>query len=190
MANLQKSKDKKYYIPLEITEGTIITKEFENAPRVWSKIGNKMVRSILVPATEEQYKAYMRPEWREDKRQQRLAESRRKREESLQNGTLDKSIKSWDTAVSYEQLSEMDFMFEESQTQLTLEELVEKKELLETLKGELAKLEEINRTILLLFSKGDSEAAIGAKVGLSQKGVNKRKQRLFQKLREQLKDFR
>ena len=62
MANLQKSKDKKYYIPLEITEGTIITKEFENAPRVWSKIGNKMVRSILVPATEEQYKAYMRPE--------------------------------------------------------------------------------------------------------------------------------
>ena len=51
MANLQKSKDKKYYIPLEITEGTIITKEFENAPRVWSKIGNKMVRSILVPAT-------------------------------------------------------------------------------------------------------------------------------------------
>lgn len=190
MANLQKSKDKKYYIPLEITEGTIITKEFENAPRVWSKIGNEMVRSILVPATEEQYKAYMRPEWREDKRQQRLAESRRKREESLQNGTLDKSIKSWDTAVSYEQLSEMDFMFEESQTQLTLEELVEKKELLETLKGELAKLEEIDRTILLLFSKGDSEAAIGAKVGLSQKGVNKRKQRLFQKLREQLKDFR
>ena len=81
-------------------------------------------------------------------------------------------------------------MFEESQTQLTLEELVEKKELLETLKGELAKLEEIDRTILLLFSKGDSEAAIGAKVGLSQKGVNKRKQRLFQKLREQLKDFR
>lgn len=37
---------------------------------------------------------------------------------------------------------------------------------------------------------GISEAAIGREVGLSPKGVNKRKHRLLEQLREQLKDYR
>lgn len=81
MGNQEKTRVKQqYYIPLEVKEGTIITKEYEAAPRMWSKIGNRKVRTILVPATEEQYKVYMQPEWKEDKRQQRLAEKRKKRE--------------------------------------------------------------------------------------------------------------
>ena len=83
MGNQKTTKVKQqYYIPLEVKEGTIITKEYEEAPRTWSKIGNRRVRTILIPATEEQYKAYMQPEWKEDKRQQRLAEKRRKREKA------------------------------------------------------------------------------------------------------------
>ena len=54
-----------YFIPLEVKEGTIITKEYEEAPRQWSKIGNRKVRTILIPATKEQYEAYMRPEGKE-----------------------------------------------------------------------------------------------------------------------------
>lgn len=83
MANQEKTRVKQqYFIPLQVKEGTIITKEFEDAPRMWSKIGNRRVYAILIPATKEQYEAYMRPEWKEDKRQQRLAEKRRKREKA------------------------------------------------------------------------------------------------------------
>lgn len=105
MGNQEKTRVKEqYFIPLEVKEETIITKEFEDAPRMWSKIGNRKVRTILVPATKEQYEAYMRPEWKEDKRQQRLAEKRRKQEE-------DKTLQGWDTPVSYEQLRETGYGF-------------------------------------------------------------------------------
>ena len=83
MANQRKNEDKqKYYIPMEVKKDTIITPEYESAPRQWSKIGNRMVRTILIPATKEQYEAYMQPEWKENKRQQRLAEKRKKREKA------------------------------------------------------------------------------------------------------------
>ena len=52
MANQETTRvEKQYYIPMEVKEGTIITKEFEDAPLQWSKIGNRKVRTILIPAT-------------------------------------------------------------------------------------------------------------------------------------------
>lgn len=60
---------KAYYIPLELTNNTIITEEYENCKVCWSKIGNRKVKSILIPSTKEQYYEYMRYEWRENKRQ-------------------------------------------------------------------------------------------------------------------------
>lgn len=191
MANQEKTRVKQqYFIPLEVKEGTIITKEFEDAPRTWSKIGNRRVRTILIPATKEQYEAYMRPEWKEDKRQQRLAKKRRKREMAQAEHREDKSVQGWDTAVSFEQLCETEYGFPEETGQESLDEILEKEELLAALRRELAKLEALDRTILEMFSQGISEAAIGHKVGLSQKGVNKRKHRLLEQLRERLKDYR
>ena len=80
MENQKANKGKKYYIPLEITPETIITKEYTNSEIHWSRIGNRMVRTILIPATEEQYLEYMRPLWREDKRRQRHDDERRTKE--------------------------------------------------------------------------------------------------------------
>ena len=179
-----------YYIPLEVKEGTIITKEYENAPRQWSKVGNRKVRTILVPATEEQYKAYMQPEWKEDKRQQRLAEKRRKREQAQAEHRVDPSVQGWDTPVSFEQMCETEYGFPGETRQDSPEEILEKEELLEALRRELAKLEELDRTILQMAIQGVSEAAIGREVGLSQKGVNKRKHRILEQLRNQLEDYR
>ena len=71
MANLQTNKQKQYYIPLERTPETVITEEYKDCEVRWSKIGCRKVRTVLIPATEEQYREYMRPLWREDKRQQR-----------------------------------------------------------------------------------------------------------------------
>lgn len=191
MANQEKTRVKQqYFIPLEVKEGTIITKEFEDAPRMWSKIGNRRVYAILGQVTKEQYEAYMRPEWKEEKRQQRLVEKRRKREKAQEEHREDKTVQGWDTPVSYERLCETEYGFPEETRQESLDEILEKEELLEALRQELAKLEALDRTILQMASNGISEAAISKEVCLSQKGVNKRKHRLLEQLREQLKDYR
>ena len=71
-----------------------------------------------------------------------------------------------------------------------LEEEVVKEELLAALRHELATLQDIDRTILMMIADGASEAATGKAVGLSQKAVNKRKHKLYALLKEHLKDFR
>lgn len=103
---------------------------------------------------------------------------------------MDPSAQGWDTPVSYERLCETEYGFPEETRQESLDEILEKEELLEALRQELAKLEALDRTILQMASNGISEAAIGKEVGLSPKGVNKRKHRLLEQLREQLKDYR
>lgn len=191
MANQAKNSVKQqYYIPLEVKEGTIITKEFENAAQQWLKIGNRLVRAIPIPATKKQYEAYMRPIWKEDKRQQRLAEKRRKREQAQKEHRVDRSVQGWDTAVSFEQLCEVEYGFMDETGQDSLDEILVKEELLKALREELAKLEDLDQIILNMASNGISEENIGREVGLSQKGVNKRKHKLLEQLREHLEDYR
>lgn len=166
MGKQKTNKQKQYYIPLERTPETVITEEYKDCEVRWSKIGCRRMRTILIPATEEQYRAYMQPLWREDKRQQR-------------HGADEVSTdKAWD---DYELEVPDDF---------NLEEEVVKKELLAALRYELAALQDIDRTILLMLADGSSEAATGKAVGLSQKAVNKRKHKLYALLKEHLKDFR
>ena len=157
---------RKYYIPLELTPETVITEPYKDCEVRWSKIGCRRVRTILVPATEEQYYEFMRPLWREDKRQQR-------------HGADETSAdRAWD---DYELEVPDDF---------DLEELILKKEQLTALRRELAALQDIDRTILTMIANGFSEAAVGESVGLSQKAVNKRKHKLFALLQDRLKDYR
>lgn len=166
MDNLQTTKDKKYYIPLEFTPETIITEEYKNTEPCWRKIGKRMVRCILVPVTEEQYLAYMRPIWREDKRQQR-------------HGTDEVSMDVLHDAYEWEPLDDF-----------SLEEAILNEELLSVLRHVSKMLDGIDQKILMMFANGSSEAAIGKVVNLSQKAVNKRKHKLFAMLRERLKNHR
>ena len=166
MANLQTNKDKKYYIPLELTPETVITEEYKGCEIRCSKIGCRKVRTILIPATEEQYYEFMRPLWREDKRQQR---------HGADELSADKARDDYELEVPDD---------------FNLEEEVVKKELLAARRRELAALQDIDRTILLMLADGSSEAATGKAVGLSQKAVNKRKHKLYALLKEHLKDFR
>lgn len=166
MDKKQTSNEKRFYIPLELTPGIVITEQYKDCEVCWSKIGCRKVRTILIPATEEQYRAYMRPLWREDKRQQRHG----------------------DDEVSADKLRDE---FElEPEGDYNLEEVVLKKELLEALRRELAALQDIDRTILMMATNGSSEVAIGEIVGLSQKAVNKRKHKLYALLQDRLKDYR
>ena len=71
MTNSEKTKtnnEKQYFIPMEVTDETIVDFNINPEEVVWAKIGNNRVRVLMVPATEEQYREYMRPLWRENKR--------------------------------------------------------------------------------------------------------------------------
>ncbi|MEG2012900.1 MAG: hypothetical protein RR063_06805, partial [Anaerovoracaceae bacterium] len=69
--NLQTNNQKQHYIPMEVTAETIKDFGINPADVVWTKIGIRRVRVVMVPVSEKQYYEYMRPLWREDKRQQR-----------------------------------------------------------------------------------------------------------------------
>lgn len=166
LENLQTSSEsKQYYIPMEVTAETIKDFGINPADVVWSRIGNKPKRVIMIPVSEEQYKAYMRPLWREDKRQQRQ-----------------------------EPLASLDKMYEETEYEAAdtsdLEEDIMKKIMIDELYTALDELEELDRTIMEMYSHDHSEAEIGQAVGMSQKGVNKRKHKVLMKLNSRLKDFK
>lgn len=165
--NLQtSSENKQHYIPMEVTAETIKDFGINPADVVWTRIGNRKARVIMIPATEEQYKTFMRPLWREDKRQQRQ-----------------------EPPVSLDKLYEEN-EYEVADTDSDLEADVMKKMLIDELHKALDELEEIDRTIMEMYSKNHSEAEIGQAIGMSQKGVNKRKHKVLLKLNTRLKDFR
>ena len=159
-------KTKHYFIPMEVTPETI--KEFGIKPEdvQWTKIGNKPVKVIMVPSTKEQYYEYMRPLWREDKRQQRK-----------------------------ESMASLDKLYEETEYEIAdentnIEEMLTKKFLIKELHKALDELEEIDRIIMKMYSRNCTETEIGQAVGMSQRGVGKRKQRILLKLRTRLEAFR
>ena len=159
---MEQKMSNEYVIPLEIPADRIAAPEYKNFKIDWFKMGNRMVRAVLIPTTKELYSEYMRPIWREDKYQQR-----RKNKESSINEAYDK----------YELELQADF---------NLEDAVIEKDLFATLHDELNKLSETDRTILLMYADGFSESAIGKSIGLSQKSINKRKHRLFSVLKNKL----
>ncbi len=164
--NLQTNNEKQHYIPMEVTAETIKDFGINPADVVWTRIGNKPKRVVMIPVTEEQYYEYMRPLWREDKRQQR--------QEPM--ASLDKM---------YEKTE-----YEAADTDSDLEADIMKKLMIDELHKALDELEEIDRTIMDMYSNDHSEAEIGQAIGMSQKGVNKRKHKVLLKLNNRLKDFK
>lgn len=165
LENLQTSNEKQHYIPMEVTAETIKDFCINPADVVWARIGNRKANVIMIPVTEEQYYEYMRPLWREDKRQQRQ-----------------------------EPLASLDKMYEKTEYEAAdtsdLEADVMKQIMIDELYAALNELEELDRTIMEMYSTNHSEAEIGQAVGMSQRGVGKRKQRILLKLRTRLQDYK
>ena len=161
---LQTNDKKQYYIPMEVTAETI--KDFSLNPTdvVWTKIGNRKARVIMISVTEDQYYEYMRPLWREDKRQQR--------QEPMVS--LDKMHSETEYEVSDDSDLETDFM---------------KKIMIDELHKALDELEELDQTIMKMYGEKQSESEIAQAVGMSQRGVGKRKQRILLKLRSRLERY-
>lgn len=163
--NQQKNSNKQYRIPMEVTKEAIRDYGVNPTELVWTKIGNRRVRALMVPVTEEIYYEFMRPLWREDKRNQRA-----------------------------EPMVSLDKLYDEDNYEISdntnIEDTYMKKLFIEELHRALDELDEIDRIIMDLFSNGDTESEIGKIIDMSQKGVNKRKHRILEKLKDRLKDFR
>lgn len=185
--NLQtNSENRQYYIPMEVTPETIRDFGIDPADVVWTKIGNKLKKVIMVPVLEEQYKAYMRPLWRENKREQRLSKTVSCKVDDVANK---ERCKEWQKrSVSLDELFN-NTEYEVADTS-DLEADVMKKILIDELHKVLDGLEEIDRTIMDMYGTGHSEAEIGRVIGMSQKGVNKRKHRILLKIKTQMSNFK
>lgn len=170
MDNLQTNKQ--YYIPMEVNSTTIKDFGINPADVEWTRIGHRRVRVLMIPATKEQYYEYMRPLWAEDKRKQRQ-----------------------EITTSPDKLSavSLDELWENTEYEVAdisnLEEVVVKKAMLEELHKALDELEEIDHVIAKMYCQGYTEEEIGQVIVMSQRGVNKRKKKLFMKLKTKLKDF-
>ena len=163
MENLQTKSEKQYYIPMEVNETSkefFIANGFDlSTDAVWTKIGHRTVRAIMIPATKEQYLEYMRPLWREDKQGKRAS---KQEDESKMQPVSDG---------------------------VDLEANLIKQEMIAELHAALDELEEMDRTIMKMFGDGATEKQIAEVVHLSQKGVNKRKKKVMVQLKTRLKDF-
>lgn len=157
--------NKQYYIPMEVTSETIRDFNLNPDEVLWSKIGNRNVRVIMIPVTREQYYEYMRPLWREDKKLQRRAEE-----------------------ISLDALYEENEYEFPDKTDVASD--VEKKMMIEKLHEALLELDKIDRTIMEMYRENHTETEIGKVIGMSQRGVNKRKHKVILKLRSRLKDFK
>ena len=69
--NFTSNENEQYFIPMEVTAETIRDFGIKSSDIVSAKIGNKIVRAIMLPCTKEQYYAYMRPIWAEMQREER-----------------------------------------------------------------------------------------------------------------------
>ena len=130
------------------------------------------------------YKAIKQPEWREAKQKSRnhrvIEKIDTKTKDKKQIRTIvEISVGDYYECLQYE-VAEGD----------SPEELLCKKERLAELYDALGTLSERDREIMELFSNQYVDAEIGKKIGMSQRGVNKRKKAIFIKLREILKKIR
>ena len=130
------------------------------------------------------YQAIKQPEWREAKQKSRNQRAIEKIDTKTKDKKQIRTIVEISVGDYYECLQ---YGVAEGDSP---EELLCKKERLAELYDALGTLSERDREIIDLFSKNYVDAEIGKKIGMSQRGVNKRKKAIFIKLREILKKIR
>ena len=132
-----------------------------------------------IPVTEEVYRAYKRPAWRERKRQQRL------RAKGTGGPDCTKAVGAAPLSIDWMQQEGREI----PECGSSLEDTVIMNTMIEELRKALAQLAPNDREILELFGEGHSDRKISAMIGMPQTTVSYRRRSLLKKLREQLKDY-
>ena len=159
--DMETKEEKQYEIPLEMTADVAADFGISKSELRPIRIGARHSRGIFVPVTKDVYEAYMRPLWREVKREER-------RESSF---SLDLAREEYDR---------------EMPADIDIEKEAEAAERAKAVQEALAALPEKDREILSLFAEGYSMADIARRIGMTERGARYRKEAALAVMRRQL----
>ena len=182
----------KYQIPMEVTDETIRDFGLSQEDIVTTKIGNRKVRAIYVDVDEAVYYAYMRPEWKEDKRRQR--EKRGMTVNKFGNlVTCSKDCSQCEDqnhcqrrVISYEGLVEDGYDPESYGP--SVEEMIERKERINEVRRAYAELTPEEQAIATMLAQELSDREAAKRLGMPQTTYSYKKKKLKAKLENRLKD--
>lgn len=195
---------KKYRVPIEMDKA--YASQIGISPNEIRHImlGRKLTSVYYVEIEDEQlYHELMRPIWQEEKALQRS----KKCAVSNENGKLIRcngncsacphtksgtpiSIDAMEESGGFRSTQDGIHRHQDSVTYTaSTEDIVMDAMLLEALWHHIGELSEENQTIITMFSEGASEREIAEAIGMSQKGVNKRKKAIFEVLKNNMQAF-
>lgn len=158
------------------------------------------INGQVIEVTEEVYRAYKQPLWAERKREERekrciISDGKggtRRCTRSCRECDMERAEKGLPLIDRTGSVLSLDKFADDGLDvpgAINIEDILLDKMLLEELFEALEELDPENRLIIDLFSIGKSEREISANIGLSQKTINKRKAKLFEQLKERLKNW-
>ena len=198
------TKEKKYRVPIEMDKEYAAQIGINPNEIRYIMLGGKLTSVYFVEITDEQiYRELMRPIWREEKeleRSKKCAVSNEHGKLIRCNGNCSVcphtksgtpiSIDVMEENGGFRSTQDGVHRQQDSATYVpSTEDIVMDAMLLEALWHHIGELSEENQTIITMFSEGASEREIAEAIGMSQKGVNKRKKAIFEVLKNNLQDF-
>ncbi|WP_392486578.1 sigma-70 family RNA polymerase sigma factor [Haloimpatiens sp. FM7315] len=183
------NQSKEYLVPMEVTNETI--RDFGIDPKkvVYTKIGNKNVKAIMVPVdSKAQYDEYMRPLWAEAKREERSRRctvSNGKGKLKRCTGDCSKCERLHEgSAISLDELQSEGI--EVAHTEKDTADIVIDMMLLDELTKALEELDPDSRRICELIKEGFSDRGMAAECKLPKSTLSDKKKRLLSKLQKQI----
>ena len=182
------NQSKEYLIPMEVTKETIRDFGIDPQEVVYTKIGSKNIKVIMIPASKAQYDAYMRPLWAEAKRQERS----RKCRVSNGKGRVKRCTEDCSkcerlhegSVVSLDELQNVGFEVEDNGSDPA--DIVTDMIILEDLVKALEELDPDSRRIWGLIQGDFSDKERAAKCNLPKSTFSDKKRRLLTKLQKRI----
>ena len=198
------NQEKKYRVPIEMDKEYAAQIGINPNEIRYIMLGGKPTSVYFVEIADEQlYRELMRPIWREEKELERSKRCMVSNEHGklircdgncaacphTKSGTPI-SINAMEETGGFRSTQDGVHRQQDSATYTaSTEDIVMDAMLLEALWHHIGELSKENQTIITMFSEGASEREIAEAVGMSQKGVNKRKKAIFEVLKYNLQDF-
>lgn len=196
--------DKKYRVPIEMNKEYAAQIGINPNEIRYIMLDGKLTSVYYVEIEDEKlYHELMHPIWREEKAMERS----KKCAVSNEHGKLIRcdsncatcphtksgtpiSIDAMDETGGFHSTQDGVHRQQDSATYTaSTEDIVMDAMLLEALWHHIGELSEKNQTIITMFSEGKSEREIAEAIGMSQKGVNKRKKSIFEILKKNLEEL-
>ena len=196
--------DKKYRVPIEMDKEYAKQVGIDPSEITFIMLEGKRTSVYFVEIEDEQlYHELMRPIWKEEKALQRSKKCAVCNEDGklvrcdgncsacphAKSGTPI-SLDAMEATGGFRSTQDGVHRQQDSATYTaSTANIVEDAMLLEALWEHIGALSAENQTIVTMFSEGASEREIAQAIGMSQKGVNKRKKAIFDTLRKNLENF-